>query len=184
MAATTKNFRTPILDVYLECLLLSQSISKGTEIRTLGGWAEFWEVIKKFEERLKKWCLNHISIYDQKLQSSPVEKERFEQSIITMMRGRPRGIFCYCTKIHPPIIMDVDFTAPSHLLRLQFVPQDVFSHEHIPPKENYTSTVSWTHFYPSSINNFYDVSLQMKIWLSSLNPWFTHVLNSNFKTVL
>ena len=35
MAATTKNFRTPILDVYLECLLLSQSISKGTEIRTL-----------------------------------------------------------------------------------------------------------------------------------------------------
>ena len=35
MAATTKNFRTPILDVYLECLLLSQSISKGTEIRTI-----------------------------------------------------------------------------------------------------------------------------------------------------
>ena len=34
MAATTKNYSIrQFLDVYLECLLLSQSISKGTEIR-------------------------------------------------------------------------------------------------------------------------------------------------------
>ena len=179
MAATTKNYSIrQFLDVYLECLLLSQSISKGTEIRTLERilrsckkvWIKVEEVMSQSYQHLRS--------------GGKVLLLRFEQSIITMMRGRPRGIFCYCTKIHPPIIMDVDFTAPSHLLRLQFVPQDVFSHEHIPPKENYTSTVSWTHFYPSSINDFYDVSLQMKIWLSSLNPWFTHVLNSNLKTVL
>ena len=105
---------------------------------------------------------------------------RFEQSIITMMRGRPRGIFCYCTKIQllqqPPIIMDVDFTAPSHLLRLQFVRQDVFSHEHIPPSKIRTW---WTHFCLSSINNFYDVSRELHrsdwvAWIHDLRMSYMH----------
>ena len=154
MAATTKNYSIrQFLDVYLECLLLSQSISKGTEIRR-------GRILRRCKKSLNKakWCLNHISIYDQEAKFSCWDLNSPSSRWWEVDRGAFFATVLKYSYYNPPIIMDVDFTAPSHLLRLQFVRQDVFSHEHIPPSKIRTW---WTHFCLSSINNFYDVSREL-----------------------
>ena len=68
MAAITKNYSIrQFLDVYLECLLLSQSISKGTEIRR-------GRILRSCKKSLNKESdVSIISAFTIRRQSSPVE---------------------------------------------------------------------------------------------------------------